>query len=293
MSSNGDHDADVWIGLGMAEAAAGTRIVPAPLADIVQGGRRIRRRRRTVVGAVALASVVALGGGALAQLRPAPTGSGSATALVPAAAPDPAAALAKRDPLRPARTLLAEGTTNGHAWKVWRAIWPLAPKERAYEQAVALWQERSAYDPRLTRPTEEFVRQYWQPDSDLVNDYVEVDGVRQGHDSGGSIVADGHISEQASRQTTFGAGMLGHYGKDDPGPFFPAEIGLVDLGPRVGKVFVTWSDGTRTEVPIVVVPFSPIRVVALAQPQDKRSTLWEFFDQDGQKMPNEGTTLFR
>ncbi|WP_031070177.1 hypothetical protein [Streptomyces sp. NRRL WC-3742] len=298
MTGNDAQDRDIWLGLGLAEAASEAKVGPVPMADIMAGGRRIRRRRRTVVGALALASAVALGGGALTQLHPAPVataagGPGTAAALGPAAAPATATTPAAKDPLKPQRVLLAEGTTDGKSWKVWRALWPLAPKERAYEQALAVWQERSAYTPDVSKPTEAFVQQYWQPGNDVTNDYVEVDGVRQGHDGQGVTPAAGHLLPEMAAQSTFGGGMLGHWSKDDPGPFFPAEIGMVDLGPTVDKVVVTWSDGTKTEPKPVTVGDSPIRVIAMGRPQDKRATLWQFFDRDGKKVPNDGTTLFR
>ncbi|MFJ9691180.1 hypothetical protein [Kitasatospora sp. NPDC101183] len=297
-TGNDQQDRDIWLGLGLAEAASGVRTGPVPVADIMAGGRRIRRRRRTVVGALALASAVTLGGGALAQLprgqAPATAAAGTSTLVAAGSAPSAAATAAVKDPLKPQRVLLAEGVTDGKSWKVWRALWPLAPKERAYEQALALWQERSPYSPNATKPTEAYVAQYWQSGNDLVNDYVEVDGVRQGHDSAGSLPAAGHLDPRSvTDQTTFGAGMLGHWSKDDPGPFFPAEIGTVGLGPVVDKVVITWSDGTKTEPKPVTVGDSPIREIALAQPSGKRATLWEFFARDGRKLPNDGTTLFR
>ncbi|MFI6152829.1 hypothetical protein ACIBCA_09060 [Kitasatospora sp. NPDC051170] len=299
MTGNDAQDRDIWLGLGLAEAASEAKVGPVPMADIMAGGRRIRHRRRTVVGALALASAVALGGGALTQLHPAPVASAAsggpdtAAALGPASAPTKAAtAPTAKDPLKPQRVLLTEGTTNGKSWKVWRALWPLAPKERAYEQALAVWQERSAYNPNATKPTEAYVQQYWQPDRDVTNDYVEVDGVRQSHDGQGDLPAAGHVLPQMTAQTTFGAGMLGHWSKEDPGPFFPAEIGTVSLGPAVDKVVVSWSDGTKSEPKPVTVGDSPIRVIAMGQPEGKRATLWQFFDRDGNKLPNEGIKLF-
>lgn len=304
MTGNDAQDRDVWLGLGLAEAASGAKVGPVPLADIMAGGRRIRRRRRTVVGALALASAVALGGGALTQLHQAPVattaagGPGTAALAPGASAPTtpatPAAtpAAAAKDPLKPQRVLLAEGVADGKSWKMWRALWPLAPKERAYEQALAVWQERSAYDPAVTRPTEAYVNQYWQPDGDVINDYVEVDGVRVPRDSEGTVLAAGHLPPQAMLQTTFSAGLLGHRGKDDPTPPYPVELGGVGIGPAVDKVVITWSDGTKTEPKPVTVGDSPIREIVLAQPKGKRATLWEFFDRDGKALPNDGVKLF-
>ncbi|MFG2905744.1 hypothetical protein ACGF13_11865 [Kitasatospora sp. NPDC048286] len=283
-----DDGRDVWVGLGLAEAAAGARIGPAPVADIVAGGRRLRHRRRTVVGAVALAAVVALTGGALAQLRPGPApahgvGPAGVGAVLGPATAAPSTTAAVRDPLTPVRVLLGQGVTpDGKQWQLWEALWPEAPRERAFEQATAVWKERSRYDSAAAEPTEEYVRRYWQPDFDVVDVYFTVDGVRQSHDSEGVQPAPGKVDPRS--RTTFGGGLVGHRGKGDT--VAPLDVVLLSLGPDVGRVVVTWTDGTSTEPPLVTVADSPVRAVVVARPGAKRASSWQFFDRDGNVLPN-------
>ncbi|MBD0673754.1 hypothetical protein [Streptomyces sp. CBMA156] len=281
---------DVWVGLGLAEAAAGARIGQAPVADIVAGGRRLRQRRRTVVGTLALASVMALSVGAVAQLRPdrapareiGPAGVGAV--LQPAASATPTAS-AVRDPFVPVRVLLGQGSTpDGKQWQLWEALWPVAPKERAFEQATAVWEERSKYDSAVSKPTEEFVQRYWQPDSDVTNVYFTVDGVRLSHDSAGAQAAPGKLDPR--NRTLFGGGLVGHRGKGDT--VAPLDVVLISLGPDVGRVLVTWADGSTTEPPFVTVADSPIREMVVARPGTLRATSWQFFDKDGTKLPDAG-----
>ncbi|MGW1173272.1 hypothetical protein ACWD4P_06050 [Kitasatospora sp. NPDC002543] len=281
---------DLWVGLGLAEAAAGARIGPAPVADIVAGGRRLRHRRRTVVGAVALASVVVLAGGALARLGPGPasapaTGPAGIGAVPPSATAAPSGTATVRDPLTPVRVLLGEGRTpDGKQWQLWEALWPEAPEERAFEQAMAVWKERSRYDSAVSEPTEEYVRRYRQPDSDVVNVYFTVDGVRQSHDSEGTQAAPGTVDPRS--RTSFGGGLVGHRGKGDT--VAPLDVVLLSLGPDVGRVVVTWADGTSTEPQPVTVADSPIRALVVARPGKKRAISWQFFDRDGHALPDAG-----
>ncbi|MFJ3216748.1 hypothetical protein ACIPLC_12590 [Kitasatospora sp. NPDC086801] len=296
-------DGDVWVGLGLAEAAAGAKIGPAPMTDILAGGRRIRRRRRSVVGALALASVVVLGGGAMAGLHGSPAGGDTVQALVPAnGAPGggtgggPAAqptgapsAAAERDPFTPVRVVIGQGVVDGKEWKLWEALWPAAPTERAYEQAVAVWQERSAVDPSIDKPTEDYVRQYQKPTEDVVNDYVTLDGVRQKHDEAGSYPAPGTLDPRMA--DTFGGGIMGPRDKaGTPGPL-PIKLAVMSLGPEVGKVVVTWTDGTVLEPQLVTVGDSPYRRLVVAQQPDKKVKSWQFFNKEGAKLPDAGTKL--
>ncbi|MFH9348968.1 hypothetical protein [Kitasatospora sp. NPDC017646] len=293
MSMNADEDADLWVGLGLAEAASKARIGPPPVADILAGGRRIRRRRRTVVGALALASVVVLAGGAVTELRPEPAASHS---LVPAGAghgagtdgPPTAATTATpsdRDPFTPVRVMIGVGTTpDGKVWKAWQALWPTAPRERAYEQALAVWQERSPYDPAISKPTKEFVDQYYDPRSDVVDTYFTVDGVRLGHDAAGTSPAPGKLDPRD--RTYIGGGLLGARGKGDT--VAPGEIVGLTLGPDIGRVRVTWTDGTVTEPPVIGVGDSPVRQAVVARPEGKTAKLWEYFDKNGNKVPDSG-----
>ncbi|WP_224282442.1 hypothetical protein, partial [Streptomyces sp. LS1784] len=251
-----------------------------------------RHRRRTVVGAVALTSVVALTGGVLAQLRPNPVPAhgigpaGTGAVLAPATAPATSATPAVRDPLTPVRVLLGQDRTpDGKQWQLWESLWPEAPQERAFEQATAVWEERSRYDPAVPRPTEDFVRQYWQPDSDVVNVYFTVDGVRLGHDSEGTQAAPGKVDPRS--RTSFGGGMVGHRGKDDT--VAPLDVVLLSLGPDVGRVVVTWADGSTTEPPFVTVADSPVRAMVVARPGTLRAKSWQFFDRDGNKLPDAGS----
>lgn len=286
-----DGGEDLWVGLGLAEAAAGARIGPAPVADIVAGGRRLRHRRRAVVGAVTLAVAVAVTGGTLAQLRPgatpahgtAPAGVGAV--LEPASTPATSATPAVRDPLTPVRVLLGQGRTpDGKQWQLWEALWPLAPRERAFEQATAVWEERSRYDSAVARPTEEYVQRYWQPDSDVTDVYFTVDGVRLSHDSEGTRAAPGKVDPRD--RTVFGGGLVGHRGKGDT--VAPLDVVLLSLGPDVGRVVVTWADGSTTEPTPVTVADSPIRAMVVARPGTMRAKSWEFFDKDGTRLPDAG-----
>ncbi|MFF7991479.1 hypothetical protein ACFZDG_17005 [Kitasatospora xanthocidica] len=301
-SADMEHGKDPWIGLGLAEAADGAWIGPAPVADILAGGRRLRHRRRTVVGAVALASVVALTGGALAQLRPdpaaraasvAPAAAGAAAGTAtgaPAARPEPAATVGAivpgvRDPFSPIRVRLGRGVVDGRTWELWQALWPAAPKERAYEQALAVWQERAPYDPAVTRPTEDFVLHYYDPDSDVTNTYVTVDGVRLSHDSEGITPSPGKLDPRMA--DVFGGGLVGHRGKDDV-PVIPLDLVHLSIGPDVGRVLVTWEDGTTTEPEPVTVGDSPTRHLVVARPGTMRAKSWQFFDKNGRKLPDAG-----
>ncbi|MFE4516589.1 hypothetical protein ACFRMQ_20630 [Kitasatospora sp. NPDC056783] len=282
-----DDGQEEWLGLGLAEAAAGARIGPAPVADIVAGGHRLRRRRRSVVGAVALAAVVALAGGTVAQLRPGPAPAQRIGPAQVGAVPSPTAASATsaapavRDPLTPVRTLLNEGlTADGKQWQVWHELWPLAPKERAFEQATAVRAERGRYDASVAMVTEEYVRQYWQPDSDVVDVYFTVDGVRIGHDYEGTRPAPGKVDPRS--RTEFNGGLIGRSSKDGIVP--PVDLVLIELGPDVGRVAVTWEDGTTTEPRVVTVADSPIREMAVARPGTMRAKSWQFYDKDGNRL---------
>ncbi|MFE3498843.1 hypothetical protein [Kitasatospora sp. NPDC059160] len=289
-------DTDLWVGLGLAEAASTARIGPVPVADIVAGGRRIRRRRRTAVGAVALASAVLLAGGAISQLRPAPaasqplvaagTGHGSGTGGPPTPTAGTPTTPSARDPFTPLRVVLGQGTTaDGKEWKLWQAVWPTAPRDRAYEQALAVWQERSPYDSAVGKPTPEYVDQYYDAGSDVINTYFTVDGVRQSHDSEGITPAPGKLDPRSGAYIA--GGLQGARGKGDT--VAPGEIVALSLGPDIARVKVTWTDGSVTEPTIVTVGDLPLRQAVVARPAGKTAKLWEFFDRNGAKLPDSGS----
>ncbi|MEU3495843.1 hypothetical protein ABZ747_20415 [Kitasatospora cineracea] len=295
---------EMWVELGLAGAAAEVRIGSVPVAGIEAGGRRIRRRRRTAVGALALASVVVLGGGTAAGLHAGPAGTGTARAIGPAgggtggslvgagddgtpASPSAAA----RDPFAPVRVVIGQGVVDGKEWKLWEALWPVAPQERAYEQAVAVWQERSAVDPSLDKPTEAYVQQYWQPNEDVVDTYATLDGVRQKYDEQGGYPAPGHLEPWMA--TTFSGGLMGPRAKDDhPGPL-PVTLAVMAFGPDIAKVVVTWSDGSVVEPQLVTVGDSPYRRIVVPEQAGKRVVSWQFFDKSGAEVPNAGEEMLK
>ncbi|MFJ2577513.1 hypothetical protein [Kitasatospora aureofaciens] len=294
MGGAADDGADVWIGLELAEAAAGAKVGPVPVPEIMAGGRRLRRRHRTMVGALALASAVVLAGGAMTGLRSAPGEGNSAQVVAPAAAPSttatatPSAPTAK-DPLTPTRVVLAQGTVGGKEWKVWAALWPLAPKEQAFRQAQAVAQERRAVDPEVPEPTEAFVRQYWQPHDDIVNVYFTVDGVRLGHDSEFTTRAPSEAAPAGGE--SFTGVTLGHRGKGDTAA--PLDVAVMTIAPEVGKIVVTWTDGTTAEPEPVAVADSPIRWIAVPRAEGKSAQSWQFYDRNGAKLPGDGPDFLR
>ncbi|MGX4732688.1 hypothetical protein [Kitasatospora griseola] len=298
---------DMAVELGLAAAAADVKIGSVPVEGIMAGGRRIRNRRRTVVGALALASVVALGGGTVAGLNGfagsgstaqalQAGGSGGALPLVPgaeaSAAPGAAAtttATGVRDPLKPVRVVIGQGTVDGKEWQLWEALWPVAPKEQAYAQALAVWEERHAVDPSVEKPTEAFVQQYWQPTEDVVNTYATLDGARQKYDRQGSYPAPGHLDPRMAN--TFSGGVLGPSAKSGtPGPL-PIRLAVLAIGPDVGKVVVNWSDGSVAEPKPVVVEDSPYRMVVVPERAGLKVAAWHFFDKNGVALPDAGTRL--
>lgn len=290
MTGGGD---DMWVGSELEGAATGVRIGPVPVERIEAAGRRIRRRRRTAVGALALASAVVLGGGVAAGLHATPAGARTGKAVGPAAGASASASASVpavgRDPFTPVRVVIGQGTVDGKEWKLWEALWPLAPQDRAYQQALAVWQERSAVDPSLTRPTEDYVRQYWQPTEDVVNTYATLDGVRQKYDDQGSYPAPGRLDPQMA--DTFAGGVLGPRDKDStPGPL-PIRLAVLSLGPDVGKVVVTWTDGTTLEPEAVTVGDSPYRRLVVAEQPGKKVASWRFYGKDGRTLPDAGMRL--
>ncbi|BAJ31132.1 MULTISPECIES: hypothetical protein [Kitasatospora] len=293
-------DGAMWVELGLAGAAAEVAVGPVPVDGIVAGGRRIRRRRRTAVGALALAAVTVLGGGAAAGLPGAPGGAGTAREIGPAALGGPAspsgpasapasAPTAVRDPLTPVRVLIGQGVVDGREWQLWEALWPLAPQERAYEQALAVWQERHAVDPGLEAPTEAYVRQYWQPGEDVVNTYATLDGVRQKDDEQGGYPAPGHLEPWMA--DTFSGGLLAARDKDfRPGPL-PVTLAVLALGPGIDKTVVTWTDGTVSELRPVTVGDSPYRRLVVAERPGVKVASWGFYDRSGAALPNAGEKM--
>ncbi|MFK0195016.1 hypothetical protein [Kitasatospora sp. NPDC090308] len=290
----------MWVELGLAGAAAQVPIGPVPVEGVEAGGRRIRRRRRTAVGALALASVVVLGGGAAAGPHAGPAGARTPQSTGPAgtggdggpAAASPSAvssSAAPRDPLTPVRAVIGQGVVDGKEWKLWEALWPVAPQGRAYEQAVAVWQERSAVDPSPDRPTEAYVQQYRQPNEDVVNTCATLDGVRQKYDEQGGYPAPGHL--EPGTGTTFSGGMMAARTKGDhPGPL-PVALAVMAFGPDIAKVVVTWDDGTASEPPLVTVGDSPYRRTVVPEQGGKRAVSWQFFDRAGAEVPNAGEDM--
>ncbi|MFF4343483.1 hypothetical protein ACFY00_26570 [Kitasatospora sp. NPDC001540] len=293
---------EMWVELGLAGAAAEVRIGSVPVEGIEAGGRRIRRRRRAGVGALALAAVVALGGGVAAGLQTgtggrAPQAAGAAGgaaggSLVGAGGEGAASpSAAARDPFTPVRTVIGQGVVDGKEWKLWEALWPVAPRERAYEQAVAVWQERHAVDPSLEKPTEAYVQEYWTPKEDVVNTYATLDGVRQKYDDQGSYPAPGHLEPWMG--DAFSGGMMAARSNDSrPGPL-PVALAVMAFGPDIARVEVTWTDGSVLEPRLVTVGDSPYRRIVVPERAGERVVSWRFFDRSGAEVPNAGEGMLK
>ncbi|MEV4611312.1 hypothetical protein AB0K43_01735 [Kitasatospora sp. NPDC049258] len=266
-----------WVGLGLAQAVTEVRIGPVPVGAALAGGRRLRRRRRALVGALALSSAVVLAGGAVAGLHQV-SDRGAAAAVIAPAAAGPTATAAVRDPLTPVRTVLAQGSTaDGKQWKAWAALWPKADRERSMQQAQLVWQERHAADPELAAPTAEFVQQYWQPDEDVVNLYFTLDGVRLANDSTGSTPAPS--SPHAGTAGSPAGVLLGHLGKGDT--VAPVDLAVLQVGSEVGRIVVTWQDGSNYEPPLTALADSPAHWVAVPRPPGRTAKQWQFYDRNG------------
>ncbi|MFJ2778934.1 hypothetical protein [Kitasatospora sp. NPDC087315] len=282
---------DARIGAGLTELTAAVRIVPAPLAEIITGGRRLRRRRNLLTGAAAL-TVTAVAAAvlvALPGLRPGGDGS-----VAPAAAPVLGGALpgsapaspsaspgAARDPFQPVRTLVAEGTTDGKQWQAWAALWPLSTREQSFQQAQLIWQEQHAAGSDLSEPTPDYVARYWQPTTDIVDLYLVVDGARLPDDR----LSDTPVPGTAEPLTTGPDGSLTGWllggGSDKSGKpkVLPVMMGAVR--PDAAKVVVNWSNGTTSEPRLAPVGDSPLRWIAVAQPTGLHATSFKVFAADG------------
>ncbi|MER8182000.1 hypothetical protein [Kitasatospora sp. NPDC094015] len=183
-----------------------------------------------------------------------------------------------RDPFTPVRAVLAQGSTaDGKVWKAWAALWPRADRAQAVRQAQLLWAERHAADPSLAAPTAEFVQQYWQPDDDVVNLYFTLDGVRLPNDSTGSAPAPSTPHAGAAGSPT--GVLLGHVGKGDT--VAPVDLAVLQVGSDVGKVVVTWQDGSTDEPQLTALADSPVHWVAVPRPAGRTAKQWQFYDRAG------------
>ncbi|MFD7644907.1 hypothetical protein ACFV4P_30135 [Kitasatospora sp. NPDC059795] len=343
--------------LGLAAAAAEVTIGPVPVEGIVAGGRRIRRRRRSVVGALTLASVVALGGGTAVGLNglggnggaaqapalqagdgptdnpcefvrmswgptemdfgptsgasynsttgpicvpvgtpsdggatPAPDAGSSASSQASSSpsVPSSPASSGPRDPLRPQRAELSGGAVDGKKWTLRESLWPAAPQEKAYEQAVAIWEERHTVDPSLERPTEASVQHSWKPDEDIVNIYAELDGRRLKADTLSGFPAPGHVSPQQAKNVS---GSV--FGAPGTSGGLPTELAVVVVGPDVDKVVVDWSDGGSGAAGVKDAQLggSPYRVAVVEARPGLHVAKWRFLDKQGVELPDPGLQL--
>ncbi|MGW4383103.1 hypothetical protein [Kitasatospora sp. NPDC004531] len=347
VGENGMQDAggELPVELGLAAAAAEVTIGPVPVEGIVAGGRRIRRRRRSALGALTLASVVALGGGTAAGLNGLGGNGRTAQALqagdgaeggecirvsghttpvvtehgpgertmfeettIPCSSPPPqpagdratpeggkpapsssASSSAQRDPLQPVRQLAARGGLDGgRNWQLWESLWPAAPKDKAYEQAVLIWEERRRFDPALEKPTEPSVKDSWKPDQDVVDFYAELDGARVGPDTLSTVPAPGRLSPEQAKSVR--GSVLGAPGT--PGAL-PTRLAVLVLGPDVDRVETVWSDQGRADAAVKDLQLggSPYRVAVVREQPGARVVQWRFFDRQGVELPDPGLRL--
>ncbi|MCG6497915.1 hypothetical protein [Kitasatospora sp. A2-31] len=297
--------ATALIGSGLAEAAEAVRVGPAPVGAAVAGGRRIRRRRRTLVGAVVLGSAVLVAGAGAVGLHDGPAAAGVA---VPAAGgpaplvepgpvvPEPAVGPAvppavgsgveasprgERDPLSAARTVVGEGTADGRAWKAVAALWPAAADRlQALAQARTIWQEQRTAGSDLTEPTAAAIDQYWQPGQDIVDVYLTVDGVRMPDDHTFLTPAPGARAGTGLTGATGEGALIGYRGKGETEP--PVDVLVVAVGPSVGRATVTWTDGTTSEVPLRGLGTgSESRWLVMSRPAGAKASAWHLYDRQG------------
>lgn len=291
---------------GLADAV---EVGPAPLAEVLAGGRRRLRRRRAALGGAALMTLGVLAGGVLVgagHLPAGPAGGGPAGQAVvggtssPSRSASPSAVVAG-DPFTPVRALLAQGTADGKQWQAWAALWPAGTRDQAWHQAELIWQEGHAAGSNHEEPTEAFAREYWHADADKVNVYVVVDGHRKPVDQ---VLETPNRHDQSPHggMGMWGASVdvyqragLGTGGKDGPGA---PDNGLGSAGPefagiaqRVAKVVIAYPDGTTAEAPLVTLADSPIRWTAFSLTDHSRGSVVSFYDAQGQLLSTDSDLL--
>ncbi|WP_457033351.1 hypothetical protein [Kitasatospora sp. P5_F3] len=281
---SGHEELAAQVGIGLAGLVDTVEIGPAPLAALTAGGRRrLRRRRAALTGAVALVTVAVVGGGVLIGpgLRPADGTVQVTAAAGGTAAPSVSASPVARDPFSPARVVVAQGVVDGKEWKTWAALWPLATKEQSFEQAKLIWQEQHAAGSDLPEPTAAYVQQYWQPSSDVVNLYYTVGGTRLPYNGDLTLAAPGGTPPGPTGPDGGLTGVLaGALGKGQSAA--PVRVAVLTVGADVGKVVVTWADGSSYEPPLVAIGGSPIRLIGVAERPGTTAASFKVYGTGGQ-----------
>ncbi|WP_035795240.1 hypothetical protein [Kitasatospora mediocidica] len=286
---------------GLADLAEAVRIGPAPFEQLLTVGRRRLRRRRMALTGATLVTAAVLGGGVLIGASHLPTGhtqtvaaaSGAGVALTPGSSPGTATTPTPgiRDPFTPVRTLVSQGTVGGKQWQAWAALWPAASREQSLQQARLIWQDEITGSPSLSEPTADYVRQYWQPDTDVVDLYVTLDGHRLNHDTLDTAPppsAPPHPTDSLS------GGMVG-YTSDKSGEAHNAlsasPVVMSQVGPDVAKVVVTWKDGSTSEPALAAVGDSPSRWFAVLRPAGASAQSVKAYGKDGTVLATDTSML--
>ncbi|MFJ6621156.1 hypothetical protein ACIQOW_26735 [Kitasatospora sp. NPDC091335] len=264
----------------LGDLAESVEIEAVPYDRLVAGGRRRLRRRRLLTAGLAAALVVGVAGGAAVigeRGRQAVStvvvaaSSPATTVAAPAAAAGAGASAADRDPFKPVRVKVAEGTASGHTWQAWAALWPTtSSKQDALKQAQLLREERYAANPEVKPVSRQDIDTNWDARLDQVNYYYTVDGRRQADDSVHAVSAPGGFPAAVG-----GASLGLHH----PSAVPPVVIDGVNA--EVTKVVIAWKTGGTTEAVPVVVGDSPFRYFAVgAKPGSDAATV-TYYKADG------------
>ncbi|KJS55389.1 hypothetical protein VM98_13650 [Streptomyces rubellomurinus subsp. indigoferus] len=261
----------------LGELAGGVDPGAVPYDRLIAGGRRRLRRRRTAVAGAAAALVVAVcGAGAVigAPVR------GSGAPITAAAAPGTDG----RDPFTPVRVKIGEGTSDGHTWQAWAALWPgTATEEDGRRQARLIRADRSAADPRPQQPTAPEAERPWTKDLDLVDVYLTLDGKRQADDSVTPVAPPpAHPTGDPVASTLAILGVKGGAMGDSPAVIVSVPFGAT-------RVAVDWGTGGSTEATPVAVANSPTRWCVIAKKPGTDATTVTYYSANGEVTGSTGT----